>query len=406
MSYKVIKTIKGNQYLYLQTTFRAGGKVKTKSVYLGAVGGGSTGAGLETSADHTPPPAESITPSDRETGRRRAETEAQPLNSPQEAREDAQATQTPPQGEKPTGSPAGSKTEGRASAEADTTKRQEQAKSKKRKSSASADDIEAKIKVKINLERQKISQKGLLSVLKNQISTLQGVGLDTGKLGKIKLVYSSVNETEPRHKKSLLSSAYKVYLPAYSKGNRTKFLQEYRRAVAKQGLELVKSESPFLYSQIKTAFDESYKRTNQALSSYILATNDKNKSVKAFIIRFFGIYHGKFEAENVGLTDAKRESWVDEYAEIMGDISRRGYQAVFDEWKARQDQAISNEKRATTARFKRDKKRKWYNYLQVGYMERANNTLRRAIARRQAQDEAIEKVRILGKLYGLQATQG
>ena len=33
--YTVIKTIKGHQYLYLQTTYREGGKVKTKNKYLG-----------------------------------------------------------------------------------------------------------------------------------------------------------------------------------------------------------------------------------------------------------------------------------------------------------------------------------------------------------------------------------
>lgn len=39
MSYKVIKTIGGRQYEYLQTSYREGGKVKTKSVYIGPVGG-------------------------------------------------------------------------------------------------------------------------------------------------------------------------------------------------------------------------------------------------------------------------------------------------------------------------------------------------------------------------------
>src|SRR5258708_10338083 len=39
MSYVVIKTIAGRQYRYLQTSYRVGKKVKTKSVYLGPVGG-------------------------------------------------------------------------------------------------------------------------------------------------------------------------------------------------------------------------------------------------------------------------------------------------------------------------------------------------------------------------------
>jgi hypothetical protein len=37
MSYEVIKTIGGRRYRYLQKTYRVGGKVKTKSIYLGPV---------------------------------------------------------------------------------------------------------------------------------------------------------------------------------------------------------------------------------------------------------------------------------------------------------------------------------------------------------------------------------
>jgi hypothetical protein len=39
VSYTVIKTINGRQYEYLQTSYREGGKVRTKSVYVGPVGG-------------------------------------------------------------------------------------------------------------------------------------------------------------------------------------------------------------------------------------------------------------------------------------------------------------------------------------------------------------------------------
>ncbi|MDP2367247.1 hypothetical protein [Rhodoferax sp.] len=39
MSYIVVKTINGRAYRYLQTSYRVGKKVKTKSVYLGPVGG-------------------------------------------------------------------------------------------------------------------------------------------------------------------------------------------------------------------------------------------------------------------------------------------------------------------------------------------------------------------------------
>ena len=131
---------------------------------------------------------------------------------------------------------------------------------------------------------------------------------------------------------------------------------------------------------------------------------------KPLLFVFFGIYHGKLtgtqQAEDLGLTDTTREAWTDEYAEIMGDIAKRGYKTVLDEWEARHKQATISEKRATTARFRRDTKRKWYNYLQVGYMDKANASLRRAIAKRQAQSEAVEKIKIIGRLYKLETPSG
>ena len=41
MSYIVVKTVKGRQYLYEQRTWREGKRVRTESRYLGPVGGGT-----------------------------------------------------------------------------------------------------------------------------------------------------------------------------------------------------------------------------------------------------------------------------------------------------------------------------------------------------------------------------
>lgn len=46
MSYIVVKTIKGRQYRYEQRTYREGGKVRTKAIYLGPVDGGVRRKGL------------------------------------------------------------------------------------------------------------------------------------------------------------------------------------------------------------------------------------------------------------------------------------------------------------------------------------------------------------------------
>jgi hypothetical protein len=46
MAYIVIKTIKGRQYRYQQRTYRQGRKVRTDTIYLGPVDGGTRGKGI------------------------------------------------------------------------------------------------------------------------------------------------------------------------------------------------------------------------------------------------------------------------------------------------------------------------------------------------------------------------
>lgn len=46
MAYIVIKTIKGRQYCYQQRTYRHGGKVRTETIYIGPVDGGTRRKGM------------------------------------------------------------------------------------------------------------------------------------------------------------------------------------------------------------------------------------------------------------------------------------------------------------------------------------------------------------------------
>jgi hypothetical protein len=56
--YRVVKTIKGHRYVYVQQTYREGGRVRTRNRYIGpaADGGGAgvTGAGSASGADNSP----------------------------------------------------------------------------------------------------------------------------------------------------------------------------------------------------------------------------------------------------------------------------------------------------------------------------------------------------------------
>jgi len=52
--YRVVKTIKGHQYIYEQQTFREGGRVRTRNRYLGPAGGDG-GSGSASSGNRASP---------------------------------------------------------------------------------------------------------------------------------------------------------------------------------------------------------------------------------------------------------------------------------------------------------------------------------------------------------------
>src|SRR3954466_1196904 len=49
--YRVVKTIKGHRYVYLQQTYREGSRVRTRNRYLGPAGGDLGGGGSVASGD-------------------------------------------------------------------------------------------------------------------------------------------------------------------------------------------------------------------------------------------------------------------------------------------------------------------------------------------------------------------
>src|SRR5437868_6913915 len=55
--YRVVKTIKGHRYVYVQQTYREGGRVRTRNRYIGPAADGAvgvTGAGSASGADNSP----------------------------------------------------------------------------------------------------------------------------------------------------------------------------------------------------------------------------------------------------------------------------------------------------------------------------------------------------------------
>lgn len=363
MAYKVLKKIKGNLYWYLQESFRVGGLVKTKCTYLGPALGGSGAGGKPTATVEASPSPQAT--------------------QPQEQKLPLHGTDKPELGETP---------------------------ALLKKGKALTQLVESKLKVNINLEKHKISKLALRKTLETHMLSLSSIGFDPSSMPRVKLKYGSINSDASKHSKNLLGNGYNVSLPPLKAGQRTVFLTEYRKAVAKSGLYLIKQQNPATFAEIKLAFDQSSKRTNQLVATYLMNTNDKDGATKAFILNFFGIYHAArhstMEVQDVGLTDKQRKSWKDEYSDLMQDIIHKGYATVHHEWSERLRHAQNIEKKAATARYTREDERKWYSHLQVGYMTKANKDLRRAIARRQAQEESMHKLDLIGKHFNFNKRQG
>lgn len=361
MAYKVLKKIKGNLYWYLQESFRVGSQVKSKCTYLGPALGGLGAGGTVVATTET-------------------------RSTPQTTQD--QENKLPLQD---TGNPEQTKTQ--------TTKRNK----------TFLQLAESKLKITINLEKHKISKLSLKKTLNTHLQYLSNIGIDPSTMPKIKLKYGGINSETSKHTKNLFDNGYRVSLPLLRSGQRTVFLTEYRKAVAKSGLDLIKEQNPCLLAELKSEFDQSYKRTNQLVGTYLMNTNDRDGAIKAFVLNYFGIYHAArnstIDVQDVGLTDKKRTCWEDEYTDIMQDIIHRGYDVVHHEWSERLKHAHNIEKKAATTRYSRDEARKWYNHLQVGYMNKANKDLRRALARRQAQEEAMHKLELIGKCFNFNKYQ-
>lgn len=74
-TYVVTKTINGRQYRYLQTTWREGGRMRTKSEYLGPVGGSDRGAPSRGKVSSATSASESLVDSDDASPREGTEAE-------------------------------------------------------------------------------------------------------------------------------------------------------------------------------------------------------------------------------------------------------------------------------------------------------------------------------------------
>jgi hypothetical protein len=174
------------------------------------------------------------------------------------------------------------------------------------------------------------------------------------------------------------------------KGNREKFRSEYRKALARASFDLLEDQNPHLANRFRYQFDKSHKATNDALNSYVLASEDPDKWYKFLAMKVFGMMNpikGKLDPEKIGLTEyGKRGDWKDEYTILHAQIRRKGVAAMINKAKKEYRKAEKEEAKAA---------REWSIFS-----SKRRKRFKRAVARRKANMELIWKLGLISKIFG------
>ncbi len=268
--YQVTKTIKGIPYLYEQESYRVGNTVKTRSRYIGRADGSVGGSGAsqeDVQETNVYPP---------------------PENTPPEKQPQQKSPPTDPQ-------PGG-------------------------------------VNIHIRPEKHKISEGALFRHFNKAIQKFTQMGLDISQMEKITLAYGR----EVKHKRTMTGGLV-VTLPRTKKGNSIRFMREYAKALSKSGLAMIKAQDPEKYEKLQYIMDKNYQATQDALNTYLMNTKDEGRWYKALAVKWFGnvsVFKNLrwgIDAEKLGLIsyDDWSQTWVDDCANLMGEIHRKGYNQVY-----------------------------------------------------------------------------
>jgi len=349
LSYKVIKWIKGHAYLYEQETYRVGGKVKTKSRYIGVAS--DSDVRTFSSANGTKKPENTNT----ESNQRPTETE--------KAFTSAEVPAVP---------------------QVNTTNNSE-----------TSPDPSPPLDIKVDFNRYTISERSLQKEYETFTKRIAAIGLDTSKMTPIRIVHGK----EIKHHKSWYSKSYTVMIPRSSKYvNTTKFKLEFSKALARSGLDLLQKQRPDMYVKLAERFDESFRRTQEALTVYILNSQDRNRIYKAIALKWFGkvyqLQRNIPNPERVGLIDySERKSWDDELVTIMADIQKNGLRAV----KQKQGKEFAIARNEMNAAFEDYKSRFVLSPLRA----KAKKRWKRARVRLEAHKEMFKKLELIQSVFYL-----
>jgi len=389
MSYRVVKKINGCHYLYDQETYREGGKVRTRSQYLGAVDPQMVKR-LKTRGE--PVEAALITlPSEPEDPEIKYTVELIPKVAPPKKPVEAKPETSPQQLAKKVDKPL------------NTTLRR---KTEKPKSL----HIQP-LRIKSKVERHNISRVALEGEHRRFVGHMEALGLKTERLGLV--LIGTGKQVRCRRQRS---GNYVITLPRLkvkvsprkkTKGalrrpaTRVAFKREYRKALAGVYLDAIKAQDPKYYAGLEQNLSAAYKAQNKAISRYIMNSGWKTSQKIGLTLHYL---HSKMlsnwsksyiPSEIVGLADhERRDTWRQDAEAMMSEIQKFGWNGAYSKYM----KELSKAESLTL--------RKLGEYRKAGVTDRLSGKrrkyareFRKLNARSKALNEACNKISVLSPLF-------
>ena len=385
MPYRVVKKINGCHYLYEQETYREGGKVRTRSQYIGAVDPVKIKA-LKAKGEPLDGALKNIEPEEIEPIITYTVKEVPPETLLSKTAEKAKSK------DKPKSAPD-------ASQRLNTTN--PKAKPKPEKLTPSKPHLRVKAKV----ERHNISRAALVGEHKRFTRHMTRLGLKKEDIGRV--IVGTGKQVLCRRQRS---GNYVITLPRFKtkkkKGDidpatRTAFKREYRKALAGTYLDAIKAQQPTYYAGLEQNLSAAFKAQNKAISRYLMNSKRKPSENIGLTLHFM---HSKMlsnwsklhiPSERLGLADhGHRKDWRQDAQATMAEIQQRGWTQTYGKYM----NELSKAESLTLRKLTECQKMGMLDRLS-GKRRAARRELRKLNARRKALDEACNKISILAPLF-------
>ncbi len=390
MAFICIKTIKGRQYYYLQSSKRIGGKVKSTCTYLGPVGKVSPSHSVIAGAHHSSssPKVEKQSTGDQSQSTRYHYTE----------------TGVSSDG---VGSSSGSVVVGNDP----TPKRSSRVQTTEKKKRPSNRDSRAstldqfpdwgQVSLgKLKLSDHNIRLQTLAKKRDQNYVWLKRLGIQTDpeSLPIIQLAYGRGKTVTTT--RSWVTGSYTITIPRpsrkHKKTNRAAIYRSFQETLIRSGLDEVAKKKPVLYARLADQFDDSYSKTNKALLSYLSHSNTNDVWVKAACLRLFGTLSKASEvlpqADRMGLVNFdKRPDWKSELVGILAEVQTKGWSKVLAKQQENERLATAYAKSSITLakHVHLPFSRKWWQ---------RRNRIKRALARELAVKQMGRKLHLIQTL--------